>query len=1643
LYLDGNSDIIFDYYENGGQNVNSFSLTPFDSTSNTIAQSSIKVCTGVSPGLLDGSSYTYNGSATNPTISFQWQSSTDNITFTNISGATTEDYTPPTQTTTTTNVVRYYRRIVTAAIASGCSYTSNVATVITSPGVPATPGSISGTTSQCPTLTSQLYSISAVTNATSYNWTVPTGWTITSGTGTTSITVTAGSVGQNGSISVAAVNGCGISTVKTLAVTVNSNNTVGAASSSPTLCVNTALTAITHTTTGATGIGTATGLPTGVTALWASNSITISGTPTASGTFNYNIPVTGGCGTVNATGTIIVALANTASVASSSPILCINSALSAITHTTTGATGIGTATGLPTGVTALWASNTISISGTPTTSGTFNYSIPTTGGCGTVNATGTIVVNPNKTVTAASSTPTLCVNTALTSITHTTTGDTGIGTAIGLPTGVTAAWATNTITISGTPTASGIFNYSIPVTGGCGSANATGTISVNNLAVGGTLLGSANVCSNNNTTTLTLSGYTGTISKWQSSASSIFASGVTDIANTSATYTVYNSTSTTYYRAVITSGSCQVSYSSTASIVVTASPSGSFAYASYGFCNSINVVQNIATSNFTGVTGTFSAPAGLSLNTATGAILPSASTVSSSAYTVTYTIPASGGCSTYSTTTTVTIEAAGSGVISYSPSNICKGTIGTIAPNITGAAGTGSATWVAATPTGLTIDGSGIITPTNSTAGTYTITYNRSASGLCPAYSNSTTVTLSNSGTIALSSSTGTDSQMKCVNTAITNITYATTLATGATFSGLPTGVSGNWSSNIVTISGTPTVSGTFNYTVTLTGSCGTTTATGTITVNPSLSASVNISTTTATICSGTSVTFTATPTNGGTTPSYQWKLNGTNVGSNSATYTSTTLANNDVVSVAMTSNATTCLTGSPATSNLITLTVNSNKSASSASSLPIVCVNSALTAITHATTGATGIGTATGLPAGVTAAWTSNTITISGTPTASGAFNYSIPLTGGCGTVNATGTIIVNSLPIANIAGNSGSTTCSSSSVLFTVTGTANAIVTYKINNGSNSTVTLIGGSASVIVNNVTASTTLNLLSVSNGTCSASLNASSTVTAGGTTTWQNGAWSDGAPNETKAAIMASAYTSSGSISACSLTVTNNATVTISSGDSVSLSGALIATQGSTVTFNNNANLLQSGTTNQNSGTVIIKRNSSALIRQDYTLWSSPVAGQLLLPFSPNTLTNRFYNYNTATSLYDVIANPATSAFATAKGYMIRMPNNHPVTPTIWNGQFTGVPNNGNYSVTLADGGVGHRFNLIGNPYPSPINAVDFITNTTNVANITGTIYVWRKTNNAANPSYCIWTMAGFVANGETQVYDPNDVIQIGQGFFVEGSGNGSTVEFTNTMRVDNHANQFFKTTTGIQRNRIWLNVTNATGLFSQTMIGYMTNATQGVDANIDGKYINDGSVALATLIGDTPYAIQGRSLPFDTSDVVPLSLKVTTAGNYTISIDHVDGLFLSTSQTIYLKDNLTGTLHNLSAGGYSFTSESGTFTTRFEIQYQTALAVSNPTFNESQVVIYRDPANNVVITTGNEIMAEVKIFDITGRLLLEQKGINASQIALNLHIADEAVVIQIKTDNGVVVTKKYLVQRMTQKVEKNAHPKTQLAEDE
>jgi len=246
------------------------------------------------------------------------------------------------------------------------------------------------------------------------------------------------------------------------------------------LCQNTVITSITYNTTNATG-ATFAGLPAGVTGNYASNVVTISGTPTATGNFTYTVTLAGSCD-VTLTGSIIVSNTNntislTSASGTNAQSSCINGAITSITYATTGASN-ASFSGLPAGVTGAWSNNVITISGTPTASGTFTYTVNLVGGCGSVSASGTITVIQNVvTLSSAANTnaQSLCENATLTDITYATQGATGANFA-GLPTGVSGSWASNLITISGSPSASG--TYTITLTGGCGTVNATGTISV-------------------------------------------------------------------------------------------------------------------------------------------------------------------------------------------------------------------------------------------------------------------------------------------------------------------------------------------------------------------------------------------------------------------------------------------------------------------------------------------------------------------------------------------------------------------------------------------------------------------------------------------------------------------------------------------------------------------------------------------------------------------------------------------------------------------------------------------------------------------------------------------------------------------------------------------------------------------------------------------------------------------------------------------------------------------------------------------------------------------------------------------------------------------------------------------------------------
>jgi hypothetical protein len=541
-------------------------------------------------------------------------------------------------------------------------------------------------------------------------------------------------------------------------------------------------------------------------------------------------------------------------------------------------------------------------------------------------------------------------------------------------------------------------------------------------------------------------------------------------------------------------------------------------------------------------------------------------------------------------------------------------------------------------------------------------------------------------------------------------------------------------------------------------------------------------------------------------------------------------------------------------------------------------------------------------------------------------------------------------------------------------------------------------------------------------------------------TTWNGSAWSNGLPSAGIKAVFDGNYSSTGNLNVCSVEVLSG-NVVFNSGHTLTAQNDVKVTGGS-LTFQNNASLVQVNTLNNlgvqftNTGNINYKRISTPVKIFDYIYWSSPVSSQTLLNFSPDSPL--FFYYDAAVNNW-AYAN-LTAPMVPGRGYLIRAPEVSPfneVTPNPFTGTFIGVPNTGTVSIPVVGGA--NQFNLFGNPYPSALSADLFLSDIDNAPLIDATIYLWTHNTPIANGNYnaadyALYNYAGGVGTGTAAAAVgmnnsvPNGKIASGQGFFVKGLSSG-TLKFKNSMRLTGNNDQFFRmsspstttSTTELERHRFWLDIFNDNA-YKQMLIAYVQNATNtGIDRGFDGEMVDVGNaVTLYALQEDKKLSIQGRALPFDSSDVIPIGYKSTLATTYTISLSNFDGLF--DQQQVYLEDTLLQIVHDLKASNYQFSTEAGTFDNRFRIVFaDAALGVDSPVFNANQVVVYKNTDNNFVIQTGTQLMENVKVFDIRGRLIGEQKDINASQTTVSGGLTNEVLLLQIATVNGEVVTKKVI----------------------
>jgi len=424
---------------------------------------------------------------------------------------------------------------------------------------------------------------------------------------------------------------------------------------------------------------------------------------------------------------------------------------------------------------------------------------------------------------------------------------------------------------------------------------------------------------------------------------------------------------------------------------------------------------------------------------------------------------------------------------------------------------------------------------------------------------------------------------------------------------------------------------------------------------------------------------------------------------------------------------------------------------------------------------------------------------------------------------------------------------------------------------------------------------------------------------------------------------------------------------------------------------------------------------------------------------SPLTLSTYWmYKYanlpDDSYSSWDHIGN--TGAVYAGEGFLMKGPGN----PSDQNYVFEGKPNNGTISLTVA-GGYDY---LVGNPYPSAIDADQFIDD--NVNSITGTLYFWEHyggdTHNLAGyqAGYATYTKAGgvlaaahpSVSSLGTATKTPGRYIPVSQGFFVVGDADGGTIQFNNAQRIFVKeavgTSVFMKTAKGkgnIKAKTKELEIDTRPKFrigfdapqidHRQILLTIDQNTTDAVDWGYDAEIYEIIADDMYWMIGDKKYVIQSTNTIRKDKEI-PLGIQLSESGKIAIKVDDLENVEDNTQ--LYIKDRLTGETYNIKNQAFEINLEAGNYLDRFVLAFQPKLlSIDEVTLNEG-VKIYM---NTTTSELNIEKIADVNIQSIVLYNYLGQRvntwksGINKRFVSLPIVTSTGVYIVQLNTLNGAI----------------------------
>ncbi|MEI8202195.1 MAG: T9SS type A sorting domain-containing protein [Bacteroidota bacterium] len=773
----------------------------------------------------------------------------------------------------------------------------------------------------------------------------------------------------------------------------------------------------------------------------------------------------------------------------------------------------------------------------------------------------------------------------------------------------------------------------------------------------------------------------------------------------------------------------------------------------------------------------------------------------------------------------------------------------------------------------------------------------------------------------------------------------------------------------------------------------------------PNVTPSVSINASALNVCAGSNIIFTATPTNGGTTPSFNWYLGGSLISGGTSTFVN--IAANSSSNVYCTMNSqVACVSANNVQSNILNFIAN-----------PIVSPTVNISASANPITTGTSVTFTPTIQSGYTVSaynWFKNSINVASSAT----YTYSpsngdqiyvkLTFNESCTSQSSSNTVVMNvvtSLPTVVTYGITNNVYTG-----VTLNGSVNVSggdpnvergFIWSTNsaptelNGTKVTASTLGlGSYSKAITGLTPNTyyyvkayATNMLGTTYGAV-VQFDTRNVTVFTGTGLWSDASkWSNGIPIAASTAFINGTCTATSDGICNSLGVYPTASLTINANVTITTNIYLLVYSDATGT----GAIVQQGTLN-------VTAPNSTIFQRYITASATHLISSPLSNAKSGIFTGAFLrSFNEPTGAYSANINATSVSLSVGKGFSLS-------STTAKTFQFSGGTLNKD-DVTISTispsflqySGAAYGYNLIGNPYPCRLDLHN--SNNWVKTNVSSTFMTWNPTLN----NYDTWngvTGTNMLASG---------VVAETQGFFVQTIGATPSITIPASAQTASYSNNF----KNVIPNLIRLNV-KGNGSSDEMIVYFDQNATKGKDNKFDVEKLYGSEEAPQLFSFTTNNNLSINCLPEVNSNVtVPIGLKVGANTKYTITASELESF--NAGINIYLEDLKLNKMINLNEKPtYTFDANSNDVVNRFMLHFgnptsiNTSLSINAYTFDNTLYI------NNPSLVNINEVV----IYNTLGQVVNSFKPEITSLKGYNVNASAGSYIVKLVTDNNVISNK-------------------------